>query len=345
MRRMTATLVSLMSSAVLLGCDASAPEQPRSSRQVRSPATSIASTPSLVEHLIAPQATDALIDRALDDHYAWIDTTAVTNRQLFVYLSGSGGVPANALLIQQQAARLGYHSIGLSYVSDYSLGGLCSGNADVNSCFENIHYEIVYGIDRSPLVDVNVANSIVSRLAKLLQYLAAQYPDEGWGQFLLDGNPRWSQIALSGISQGSGNSAMIAKYNVVARVVQFSGVTDALGSVDCGPKRSWLTTHVTPSARYWGLAHVQDPNFPNICGNWSTLGMSVFGAAQTVEATAPPYSGTHMLFTDLKPQRGGYNTAHPSTVIDLYTPLNKDGTPALGDAWRYLLSAPINNNE
>jgi len=345
MRALTGTFLWLMSSALVLGCDASGPEQPRSSPLVKAPAMSTVSTPPLVEHVIAPQATDPLIDRALDDHYAWIDTTAATNRQLFVYLPGSGGVPANALLLQQEAARIGYHSIGLSYVSDYYLAGLCSGNPDVDSCFESTHYEIVYGIDQSPLVDVSVPNSIVSRLTKLLQYLAARYPDEGWSQFLVNGNPRWSQIALGGISQGSGNSAMIAKYNVVPRVVQFSGVTDALGSVDCAPTQSWLSTHVTPSDRYWGLAHVQDPAFGNICGNWSTLGMGAFGPTQIVEVSAPPYSGTHMLVTDLKPQRESYKAAHASTVIDLYTPLNKDGTPALADAWAYLLSAPTKDKD
>jgi hypothetical protein len=303
--------------------------------------TTTVSTAPFVEHVIAPKATDPLIDRAFDNHYAWIDTTAVTNNQLFVYLPGSGGVPANALLLEQEAARLGYHSIGLSYVSEYYLAGLCAGNSDVNSCLESAHYEIVYGIDRSPLVDVNVPNSIVSRLTKFLQYLAAQYPDEGWSQFLADGNPKWSQIALGGISQGGGNSAMIAKYSVLPRVVLFSGVAAVLGSADCAPSQSWLSTHVTPSDRYWGLAHDQDPAFNNICASWSTLGMAAFGPAQTVETSAPPYEGTHMLFTDLKPQREGYKAAHASTVIDIYTPLNKDRTPVFTDAWRYLLTASI----
>ena len=339
MRKITLTLVSLMSPALVLPCDTNGPKHSIVSPSVSSPATVRASTTPLVEHVITPQATDPLIDRALDDHYAWIDTTAVTNRQLFVYLPGSGGVPANALLLQQEAARLGYHAVGLAYVSNYSLKDLCTGSSDVNGCLESAHYEVVYGIDQSPFVDVNVTNSIVSRLTKLLQYLATQYPDEGWGQFLVNGNPRWSEIALGGISQGGGNSAMIAKYSVVPRVVMFSAVVDALGSVDCGPTQSWLSTHATPSDRYWGLAHMQDPAFGNICGNWSTLGMSAFGPAQTVEESAPPYSGTHMLFTDLKPQRGGDKAAHASTVIDLYTPLNKDGTPVLADAWRYLMSA------
>ena len=134
---------------------------------------------------------------------------------------------------------------------------------------------------------------------------------------------------------------MIAKYHPVARVVLLSAVTDALGAVDCESTASWQGTHVTPSDRYWSLAHVRDPFYGNICASWSTLGMASFGPVDTVEASAPPYDGSHMLITDLQPQRGGYKEAHTSTAIDFYTPLNKDGTPALADAWRYMLSAPV----
>ena len=67
--------------------------------------------------------------------------------------------------------------------------------------------------------------------------------------------------------------------------------------------------------------------------------MDAFGDQVQVETSVPPYGCTHMLFTDLKPQRGGYKFAHASTVIDIYTPLDKDRTPALVDAWRYMMSA------
>ena len=79
---------------------------------------------------------------------------------------------------------------------------------------------------------------------KLLQYLALQYPDEGWDRFLLRDKPKWSQIAVSGHSAGGGNAAMIAKIRLVARVVLFSSVTDSI-HVEAP---SWVATHVTPAA-------------------------------------------------------------------------------------------------
>ena len=51
-------------------------------------------------------------------------------------------------------------------------------------CQWKVRREIITGVDTSPLVDVNAANSIVNRLEKLLSYLGAYYPKEGWGQYL-----------------------------------------------------------------------------------------------------------------------------------------------------------------
>src|SRR6266568_5471091 len=70
-----------------------------------------ASSAPLVEHIVAPQATDPAIDQALDDHYAWLDTTARWNHKLFVFLPGGRQRPAMFQLVPQEAARLGYHVI------------------------------------------------------------------------------------------------------------------------------------------------------------------------------------------------------------------------------------------
>jgi len=50
---------------------------------------SVAPSAPLVLHVVVPQATDPAIDRFLDDHYAWLDTTARTNHKLFVFLPGT----------------------------------------------------------------------------------------------------------------------------------------------------------------------------------------------------------------------------------------------------------------
>src|SRR5256712_8725084 len=176
-----------------------------------------ASMAPIVLHVDVSKATNPAIGRFLDKHYAWLDTTARTNHKLLLFMPGTGLTPAVYQLVQQEAARVGYHVIGLMYPNSPGLAKVCPNDPDPAACYENSRPEIIDWIHPSPWVDVNVANSIDNRLTKLLQYLAQQYPDEEWGRFLAHDKPKWSQIAVSGHSQGGGHAAMIAKIRLVAR--------------------------------------------------------------------------------------------------------------------------------
>src|SRR6266576_6744753 len=99
--RATTRLLGAWLSTMALGCNLDkAPVGPRG------PAfdESLAPAAPLVPHVIAPQATDPAIDRFLDDHYVWLDTTARTNHKLFVFLPGTGQNPSIFQLVQQEAA-------------------------------------------------------------------------------------------------------------------------------------------------------------------------------------------------------------------------------------------------
>ena len=320
-----------------LGCELEkAPSGPESSRLSPTFEAFVESSAPLVQHVVAPQATDPAIDKALDNHYVWLDTTAKSNHKLFVFLPGTGQNPSIFQLVQQEAARLGYHVIGLMYPTGGGLAKACPTTADPSACYENARLEIIDGSDRVSFLNVTVPNSIDNRLTRLLQYLARQYPDEGWDRFLLRDQPKWSQIAVGGHSQGGGNAAMIAKIRLVARVVLFSSVTDSIHS----EAPSWVATHVTPVERYYGIAHDRDGFYRPIRAGWDSLGLGVFGAPATPETNSPPYDGTHTLVTDLTPQGGFVGTnAHGAPSNDLNTPLGPDGTPVLLAAWRYLLTA------
>jgi hypothetical protein len=295
---------------------------------------SLESSAPLVRHVVAPQATDPAIDRFLDNHLAWLDTTARSNHRLLLFLPGTGLTPAAYQLVQQEAARVGYHVIGLMYPNLPGIAKVCPFDPDPATCYERLRLEIIDGVDRSPWVDVNAANSIDNRLTKALQYLVAQYPDEEWDRFLVNDQPKWSQIAVSGHSQGGGHAAIIAKIRLVARVVMFSSVTDSLE----GASVPWVATHVTPSDRYYGLDHELDEQFPSIRASWDSLGMAFFGPAVAPETDASPYGFTHMLVTRYLPLRGPGRAAHGASSVDANTPLNADGTPLFRDAWDYMLT-------
>lgn len=317
------------------------PARPVSPGAVMSVAT--AEPAPLVPRLIVPQATDpeitwvGTVNPQFNHHYVWFDPSLVSNPRLFVFMPGAGGRPRGYQLVQREAARLGYHVIGLMYQNDIAVVERCTGSPDPD-CSGNMRLEMVDGIDRSPFLDVNPANSIDNRLTKLLLYLDALYPDERWGRFLEEGAPKWSQIAFGGHSLGAAQAALIAMIRHVDRVVMLSGPTDV--RVPEVPD-AWVAIGETPAVKYFGLFHQREDFAPWILRNLAALDLERFGDPVVAELGEPAYGGTHILVTDLEPQ-GGYATPNPhrSTAIDFVTPLGADGAPLLRDAWRYLLGEP-----
>ena len=119
----------------------------------------------LVQHIVAPRATDPAIDRALANHYVWLDTTARGNPKLLVFMPGNNNQPAGWLRLEQEAARLGYHVIGLMYQNDVTVVQVCLGSPDPD-CSGKLHLEVQDGIDRSSLVNVTPANGIDNQIGR-----------------------------------------------------------------------------------------------------------------------------------------------------------------------------------
>jgi hypothetical protein len=290
----------------------------------------------LVPRLIVPQATDPEIDWVpavrpqFNHHLVWLDASRNGNPKLLLYLPGFEGKPRCCESFEQEAARLGYHVIALMYENEWNLVTICGGSTDPD-CSGDMRMEIIDGVDRSPFVATSRANSIDNRLTKLLIYLDREYPEEGWSRFLKDGSPKWSQIAIAGHSFGAGQAALIGKIRHVDRVIMLAGP---------GPEGAdaWVSVGKTPVVKYFQLAHLRDRGAAKIAAHVSALGLERFGAAVTPELSAPPYSGTHVLITDLEPA-GGYVDIFPhlSIAVDMRLARDGAGVPLLGDAWRYLL--------
>jgi hypothetical protein len=299
----------------------------------------VPSIPASVERQIAPKSTDPAIDINLEPHIAINPSPSVAaSGRLFVFLPGTGALPTHYRLILRTGAARGYHAIGLNYPNDDAVGILCDTSAD-QDCQWKVRREIITGIDTSPLVDVNAANSIVNRLQKALSYLHAQFPNEGWGQYLADGGIDWSRVEVAGHSQGGGHAAAIAKFRAVFRAVYFASPADWNTSSDAPP--AWISqSGATDASRQYGFTHTQDATVPfaHLAVTWQALGLGAFGAPVSVESAGPPYDNSRQLTTDAAPRPGGAGLSpyHAAPVLDAATPLTGSDEPLYAPVWIYL---------
>jgi hypothetical protein len=301
---------------------------------------------------------------------------SVEKELLYVFLGGTGSKPSDYTTIQGEALGLGYHVIGLAYRNDVAVVHQCNNASytydERQDCYLNMRMETLDGNGEFPEMDSNYLpgpNSIENRLMKLLQYLTATYPGEGWQGFLDNDEPNWSRVVVAGHSQGGGHAALIGKLFPVARVVMISsppdGCYDAHEPYDLpealqpgcakeleGEPAIWVTPVVTPIDRYYGLAHVSEFAIKPMLENWGAtldgngqrrggLGLLQFGPSVVPEASAPPYDCTHMLLTALPaPVEPATEVVslkdHRLTARDGYTPVDSDGVPVLRNAWRYI---------
>jgi len=287
------------------------------------------------EHIIRPSEANGAISTFDEPHYIWVPANPPSaERRMMLLLAGTGGQPANAQLIGRLAALQGYSVVALMYPDALAVVSACASDP-APDCMARMREEIILGTSVSPHVTVDPPNSISGRLRDIVQLLASRFPEEGWSQFLENGQLRWSAIAVGGLSQGGGHAAYIAKIRSVPRVVMFGAPADGYNSAIA----PWLTLGATPAANYYGFRHVRDP-FTSITPNWVALGLDQFGAALRVEDADATFGGSHMLLTDRLPATGSYTAAHPSVYGDAATPRSPSGTPMFESAWRYLLGVP-----
>jgi hypothetical protein len=322
-------LIALLTLSGLICCE------PLAADATGHPIGALATETSPLLRQVSPQTTDPAIDAWLEPHLVGFDPTAAVQGRLFIFFSGSYGQPENQRLILEQAARAGYHAIGLRYPNSWTINELCAPSGDL-LCFGAVRLEILSGEDRSPLVTITPANSIRNRLGQLLAYLARTHPEEGWGQFLdSSGVPRWALMSAGGHSQGGGQAAMLGKQEALARVCMLSAPADSLVQAGALAQAPWLAEPgQTPPEAYVGLASELEAGYARVLAAWAALGLVVAPSPVLVEEASSDYSGAQALSTRLEPARPG--DYHGSTAVDRSTPLLADGTPVLAPAWHYL---------
>ena len=293
------------------------------------------------ERDISPSLTSGQIAGNLSPHFAVNPNAAVTARgRLFVMLPGTGAVPRFYREVVRTGASRGYHAIGLTYPNDEAVGTLCAANTDPD-CAGKARREVILGEDTSPVVSVNSANAIAGRLSALLTFLNATFPNEGWGQFLIGGQPNWALITVAGHSQGGGHAAYMAKLFQLDRTVMFSSPGDV--GIAPGSVALWLSLpNITPVSRQYGFTHTADELVPLalVTSNWRTIGLAAFGAPVSVDGAVSPFGNSRQLITSVAPNPNPPSPVpapmHSSPVVDAVTPLTANGDFLYRPVWIYL---------
>lgn len=279
--------------------------------------------------LIAASSTDPAIADINGVHHVAIGQPEDRIGRLFLYLPGTTASPQAYTQLIERSAALGYHAIGLSYVNELAVNAVCSGMG-ASGCHEFVRREVILGVDLSPLVDVDLDNSIFNRLDRLLAHLEGIFPNEGWDTYRdPSGQIRWDRVVVSGHSQGAGHAAFIGKLERVARVVLFAGTEPA----------PWTSsgTFATPAADYYGFVHAMEPFFTGFQMSWDNLGIP--GAPTFVDGVLPPFAFSQQLQTSNLDCVGNF---HGCPCVDgRMPPPLPDLTPFFQYVWDHLLALPV----
>src|ERR1700678_176540 len=179
----------------------------------------------LIVQEVRPSEADPSITRFNEPRLIVYDGQSGPESQLVVFMPGTGGKPGNAALLLRQVASQGYRVIGLEYNDEPAVVQVCPENLQA-SCSGDFRQRRIFGADAKSVVENTQSESIVNRLVNLLRYLQARDAARHWDGYLLNDEPNWSRIVVSGLSQGAGMAAYIAKHRAVARVVLFSSPWD-----------------------------------------------------------------------------------------------------------------------
>ena len=208
------------------------------------------------EELIRPSQANAEVREFDEPNVVIADINAAPGAPLAIFLPGTHGKPKNAEMLMHVIAGQGYRVIGLTYNDDPPGTELCPRNPNPD-CFTGFHAMRVFAEGPAPVSNTG-AESIEGRLVSLLKYLDREHPGAGWSTYLTEnGRPQWTHILVSGLSQGAGMAAYIAKTTPVYRVVLFSSPWDNLGRQH--RPAPWLYQRsATPAQRWWAERHVQE---------------------------------------------------------------------------------------
>ena len=295
-------------------------------------------TSSLIIQPVWASQTDNNIPVELYRHYTFYNPDCSPKNVLLVHLVGTIGKPFQTQYFPSLAANNGFHVLSLKYHNDTSAQTACSSSGDID-CHYKFRREVIEGGDISPEITVDSVNSINNRLLRLIQYMDANYPSQGWGQYATGNTINWNQLMISGHSQGGGHAAVMAIAHPFQRVLMFASPNDY--SITFGQSAPWTSLpHSAADSAYYSFNNTNDLVAQY---NWQytsavNLGEGSFGDTVNVETNTCPFQNSHNLYTDR--DSSGFLTNHGMVVNDVNVPLDGNGISVFEDVWRYMLGLP-----
>lgn len=290
---------------------------------------------------VKPSETDPEIHSFNDPHYAW--TPGAGNRhQLLVFLPGTDGAPKSSMPFVETAVGLGYYAISLMYPNTVAAQAVCDESRDPMA---HLHFrlEIIQGQDLSPLIQISPVDSIENRLLKLLLFLKAQAPAEGWEEFLTaESQVNWESLLIAGQSQGGGHAYVIGKIHEVARVLMFGSLKDYNHHFN-GPPKGFDEKTKTPLQRFFAFNHMKDTkggvDHSEQLQIFKKIGLTELGQ-ELVDKSEPPYNHAHLLYTDVElPNMNDMSAIH-NTPLNNKRIKDDSGNIRFKSVWNYLLTEP-----
>jgi len=224
---------------------------------------------NLVVQEIRPSEADPAITRFNEPNYIVLDEQSGPDSQLVVFMPGTNGKPSNSAAFLRRVATQGYRVIGLEYNDEPAVVQVCPQSL-LASCSGDFRQRRIFGGDVKSVVENTQSESIINRLVSLLRYLQEHDAARHWDGYLLNEEPNWSRIVISGLSQGAGMAAYIAKHRSVARVVLFSSPWDfQRSSQRLAP---WLIEpSETPADRWFAEYHRREKTAALIASAYQAL--------------------------------------------------------------------------
>lgn len=266
--------------------------------------------------LIPPAGTGIGISTVHGPHIALYDPAVPSRHKLLLMMEGTGATAMSCRTFDSCFASMGYHVISLDYLNNV-ITTVCSSSTD-SSCFDGFRQEIIFGSPVSSKVEVDSINCIVSRLSKLLHYLAENDKAGRWDEFISGGAPRWDKIIAAGHSQGAGHAAYLGKSFRLAGVLMFSGPQDYLEYFH--QPAPWQSKKgLTASSRYYAFLHLKDPFHYNyqVANNARLIQCSPTDTVM-VSPNMPFRSNRHILVNNIET-----GNPHGSTLQQEFIPVWK----------------------